>query len=106
MVVGDVVVAPFPLTNRRGYKYRPIVLLRYVDMDDWIACEVTTRRQAARMNQIGLAPADLDTGVLDKPSVVRFDRLQTINEVRFGPYIGCLTDQKLAEITAAVRALF
>ena len=106
MDAGDIVVAPFPLTNQRGYKYRPVVLLRYVDMDDWIACEITTQRQAARMNQIGLAPADLVTGVLDKPSVVRYDRLQTINEQSFGDYIGRLTDQKLAEITSAVRALF
>ena len=106
MVIGDIVVAPFAYTDRSQFKRRPVLLLRYVDMDDWVTCEITSRRRASRINQIGIESADFVTGALHRPSVVRFDRLQTINEVRFGVYIGRLTDEKLAEITSAVRALF
>ena len=106
MVVGDIVVAPFAYADRNRFKRRPVLLLRDVGMYDWITCEITSQRYASRSNQIDIEPADLATGDLDRPSVVRFNRLQTINEARFGTYIGRLTDEKLAEITAAVRALF
>ena len=106
MVVGDIIVAPFAYADRGRFKRRPVLLLRDVGMHDWITCEITSRRYASRSNQIALEPADLVTGSLNRPSVVRFDRLQTINEVRFGTYIGRITDEKLVQITAAVRALF
>jgi len=103
---GDLVESPFQYTDLSAEETRPVLLLRDVGMEDWITCRVTTNRYADRPRVIGIGDGDLAVGALPRVSVVRYDRLQTINEVRFGPYIGRLTDQKLAEITAAVRALF
>ena len=104
--VGDLVWSPFPHTNLRSITIRPITLLRYVGMDDWIACMITTNLYADRPRVISVEDGDLSVGALPLVSVVRYDRLHTINQEEFDTYIGRLTDEKLAEITAAVRALF
>ena len=107
-MVGDIVFAPFPFTNLQGAKNRPVLVVadvRYPSQLDWIVCEITSQPQTPG-NPILLAAADLQRSRLLQRSWVRPDRMATLNESVFGRTIARLTDAKLAEILAAVRALF
>ncbi len=104
-MVGDVLWATFPYTDLSGVKDRPAVVLADVGMRDWILCEITSVGQV-RTGDIAIANSDMQVGRLRRRSRVRPSRLHTLNESVFRRYIGHLTDAKLAEILAAVRALF
>ena len=107
-MVGDVVLAPFPYTSMQGAKVRPVLLLADVksdDQDDWIVCEITSS-SAIPERVIAIAQGDMQSGRMQRNSVVRPDRLHTINEGAFRRFIGRVTDAKRAEVLAAVRALF
>lgn len=104
-MVGDLVEVPFPYTDLSGRKLQPAVVLAYVGMDDWLVCEVV-ERQRGRPGEIEITPADLVEGDMGQNSWARPGRIRTLNESVFEERIGRLTDAKLAEILAAVRALF
>ena len=107
-MIGDIVILPFPYADSAEAKERPTVLLADVGNGryaDWIVCPVTRSRILHR-RAIPLSAADLVAGSLDPDSKVRPDRLSTFSESRFGNTVARLTDTKLAEILAAVRALF
>jgi mRNA interferase MazF len=97
-MVGDVLWATFPYTDLSG-------VLAEVGMRDWILCEITSVGQV-RPGDIAIADSDMQAGRLRRRSRFRPSRLHTLNESVFRRYIGRLTDAKLAEILAAVRALF
>ena len=107
-MVGDIVVVRFPYTDMREGRLRPGLIVadvNYQRQSDWIVCRVTTERLQGS-GQISLSDTDLESGRLNERSWVRPDRLMTMNESIFGNTIARLTDSKLAEILAAVRALF
>ena len=103
-MVGDVILTPFPFTNLQDTKLRPAVVLADVGSKDWILCQITSR--PARDRSIIIRADDMDSGELRLLSWARPDRLSTLNEGIFRRKVGQLTDQKLEEITAAVRDLF
>ena len=107
-MTGDIIWAPFPFTNLTAAKTRPALVVADVrdgSEYDWILCEITTGR-VHHAREITIARSDLLAGRLRANSRVRPDRMATLNESVFGNYIARLTDAKLAEILAAVRALF
>ena len=103
IMVGNIVVVRFPQTNQQLGKSRPALLLADVGMDDWIACRITTTR---RPGDILIARSDVQNGALRLDSWARPGRLQTLDGRQFRRTIGRVTDAKLAEVLAAVRALF
>ena len=104
-LVGDIVIAMFPYTDLSGAKDRPSVVVANVGMGDWILCEITGSPRS-RPGDIAIGPGDMQVGRLSPDSRVRPSRVHALNERVFGRYVGHLTDAKLAEILAAVRALF
>ena len=104
-MVGDLIWVPLLFTNLSGRQSRPAILLAYVDMDDWLVCEVV-ERQRGRPGEIEITPADLVEGDLGQNSWARPGRIRTLNESVFEERIGLLTDAKLAEVLAAVRGVF
>ena len=108
-MVGDIVWAPFPFTNLTQTKLRPVLVISDVRDGrerDWIVCEITSGR-VVHTRSIPIAPGDMQSGRLRRNnSRVRPDRMTTLDESVFQQTIARLTDDKLAEITAAVRALF
>ena len=107
-MVGNIVIVRFPYTNMRNAKLRPGLLVadvNYSNQLDWLVCQITTQL-LSNSRQIALSDVDLEAGRLDESSWVRPDRIMTMNESIFGNTIGRLTDDKLAEILAAVRSLF
>ena len=107
-MVGDIVLAPFPFADRSDNKLRPVAVLADVYESgerDWIVCEITSSNMT-RSAAIDLGPEDLASGRVARRSVIRPNRLSTINEARFGRVVAHLTQTKLDEVLAAVRALF
>ena len=107
-MVGDIVIVRFPYTDMRGATRRPGLIVgdvNYQSQVDWIVCRITTESNPGS-GQITLSNTDLANGRLSENSWVRPDRLMTMNRGIFGNTIARLTDAKLAEILAAVRALF
>ena len=105
IVVGDIVEVPFPYTDLSGQKSRPAVVLADVGMGDWLLCEITGRRRH-RPGDIEITQGDMSAGALDRNSWARPGRIHALHESLFEDTVGRLTDAKLAEILAAVRALF
>ena len=106
VMVGDLVAVRFPRTDQQPGKPRPALVLADVSapgMDDWIACQITTNR---RPGDILIALSDVLDGSLRRDSWARPGRLLTLESGQFTQTIGRLTDAKLAEVLAAVRALF
>lgn len=107
-MVGEIVWTPFPFTNLRRIKSRPVVVIAKSGMDewgDWIVCEVT-RTSHRRPISIDIAQEDMIEGRLSRPSLARPDRIATLKEDVFEYTIGRLTNAKLAEVLTATRALF
>ena len=107
-MVGDLVLAPLPFSDLRGTRIRPVIVLadvREVGENDWIVCQVTSRNYHRR-GDIAIIQSDLQQGRLALDSWARPMRLYTLDEQVFVRTIGQLTDAKLAEVLAAVRALF
>ena len=105
-MMGDIVRSPFPYTDLSGRKSRPVLLLIEAGMGDWIVCEITTRRHANSRGIVSIDADDFIIGGLPRVSVVRFDRLHTLNQRIFRQNYGRLTKAKMSYIKAAVRALF
>ena len=104
-VVGDVVEVMFPFTDLSVVKRRPAVVLADVGMNDWIVCELTSRRQS-RPGDVPVTQGDMQSGNLNRDSWARIGRLHTLNDGVFSRTFGRLTNNKREEIARAVRALF
>ena len=98
-------MATFPYTDLSGAKNRPSLVIADVGMGDWILCEITSGPRS-RPGDVAIGPGDMQIGRLSHDSRVRPSRVHALNEKLFGRYIGRLSDAKLTEILAAVRALF
>ena len=111
-MVGDIVWAPFQFTDLKQQKVRAVLVLADVTDGnelDWIVCEITTGKTHAR--EIKIDPSDIQpkarSNTLSKRnSRIRPDRLATLDQSTFKRTVGSLTTAKLAEVLAAVKALF
>ena len=104
-MVGDIVIAPFPYSDLSSTKGRPILVVANVSNADWIVRQLTSRGQR-RPGDIEITQQDMATGVLREDSWARPGYLHTLDQGRFSSAVGRLSNAKLAEILAAVRALF
>lgn len=104
-MVGDLVLVQFPFTDLAARKVRPAVVVADVGMDDWILCQMTSRRNR-RLDDIAVTQQDMQTGRLRAASWVRPGRLHTLNGSLLGRTVGQMTAQKMDEIRAAIRGLF
>ena len=107
-MVGEIVWAPFPFTDLRGAKIRPVLIVadvREPREDDWVVCEITSSAMA-RGQTIPIAPSDMVSGQLSQVSVARPGRLITLNRSVFRSTIGRVTAAKQAQVAAAIRSQF
>ena len=106
-MVGDVVLALFPFTNLQDAKIRPVLVIAdvsYPNEQDWMVCEVTSQPRADVL-QLPIAGNDLDSGRLLRSSWIRPDRVMTLNDVVFRRTIARLSDVRLGEVLAEIRAI-
>lgn len=104
MSAGDVVLLQFPFSDLSGSKLRPAVVLADVGRGDFIACQVTTNRDADAM-AVELLPASFSAGGLHATSYVRPGKLFTAHQSIVAKRVARLTGAVAETIRAAVIEL-
>jgi mRNA interferase MazF len=106
---GDVVIAAFPFTSLTGVKRRPCVVLATGDTpNDYVVAFITTVMAAANLPSATLIspshPAWGQTG-LKAASVIRADKLVTLNDSVISGAIGVLPPDLLTAVRGKLKTL-
>ncbi|MCL4178321.1 MAG: type II toxin-antitoxin system PemK/MazF family toxin [Verrucomicrobia bacterium] len=104
-VVGEVVVLPFPQTNLQAGKRRPALVVADLSGADLVLCQITSQARSDGYS-VALLGADFERGRLAVDSVVRPNRLFTVEESVVLYAAGKVKDAKLQEVKAKIRQLF
>ncbi|MGB3830772.1 MAG: type II toxin-antitoxin system PemK/MazF family toxin [Mesorhizobium sp.] len=107
VMVGDVVVLPFPYADRLAEKRRPAVVVSLPSLAQkhgivWVVM-VTSAENAGWPGDVGIS--DLDEAGLTSPSVVRPAKIATVDLTRVLRVIGRLPAADTAALTAELRSI-
>ncbi len=102
---GDVVLVPFPFTDLSGVKVRPAVVAANVGGDDVILCQVTSRFRDDGYS-ITLSDSDFVSGRLDRDSLIRANKIFTMDRHKVITVIGKLSSSKRSEICDKLVYIF
>lgn len=104
-VVGEVVILPFPQTDLRAGKRRPALVVADLTGDDLILCQITSQSRRDGYS-VPLAAGDFERGRLNVDSFIRPNRLFTVEQSVILYSAAKVTNAKLDEVRAGIRALF
>jgi len=105
---GDLLLAPFPYSDLRGLKRRPVCVVSSAAISqgpDVIVAMVTSSR--ARVTQPGMGDVVLEdwrAAGLRQPSVVRAGRLLVVEHRLLAGPLGQLSSRDLAAVDAGLKA--
>jgi mRNA interferase MazF len=102
MKKGDIVLIPFPFTNLKGAKRRPAVIL-YKGELDVIVSFITTRIKWEEKTDLLIVPDQLNG--LKKPSLIRIDKIATLEIELIIGKIGVLDEDKIIELNSMLSQL-
>jgi len=102
MKKGDIVLIPFPFTNLRGAKRRPAVIL-YKGELDVIVSFITSRIKWEEKTDLLIVP-DQSNG-LKKPSLIRIDKIATLEIELIIGKIGEVDGDKIIELNSKLSQL-
>lgn len=102
---GDVVLVPFPFTDLSGVKVRPAVVAADLGGDDVILCQVTSRFRDDGYT-IALSDSDFVEGKLDRDSLIRVNKVFTMDRRKIIVVIGKLSPSKRAEVCSKLVDIF
>src|SRR3989338_622266 len=104
-VAGDIIVVPFPFTDLSSTRKRPALVLSNLEGDDLVICEITsTIRKDSYV--VSLENKDLESGKLKTNSIIRPNRILTINRNIINYKFGKIKDSKLQEVLEKVKIVF
>ncbi len=104
---GQIAYIPFPYTDRREGKRRPVCVIssgQYNDGPDLVVAMVTS--SVLRLSAPGLGDVVLDgwrEAGLPLPSVIRTGRIETLERRLLGVLVGSLTTADLSLVDDALR---
>lgn len=97
----EVVLLPFPFSDLSSTKLRPVlVLLGANERGDFLAAQITSQTHHAV--QAPLTNADFELGTLPKASIVRPDKLFSLNQSLVVRRAGKLNPEAFARVQRAV----
>jgi mRNA interferase MazF len=96
-VRGDIVVVPFPFSDLSKAKRRPAFVIKNLEGDDLILCQITSQRIRDSYS-IEVVEADFELGSLKQTSNVRPNRIFTADQGIVLYQIGHLKPSKTEEI--------
>ncbi len=104
---GDVLVLPFPYTDRLAEKRRPALVVSKPALERahgliWVAM-ITSNRGGRRAGDVVIS--DLKRAGLPAPSLVRPPKLTSIEPARVLRKAGSLTKKDLADVLETIRHL-
>ena len=106
---GDVILISFPFTDLSGQKLRPAVIVGRVSGDDLIVAFVTSRLGGADQQTdvpLDQAQADYARSGLRVPSLIRADKLATLQRNLALRRIGSIGPSTEASVARALRYVF
>lgn len=103
MTKGDIVLVPFPFTDLSSKKRRPALVLLSGDLDIVLAF-ITTKLFYEEEFSIVVESSD-ETG-LKKQSLIRLDKLVTLDKELVIGRLGKIPDSKLSEVNQKMVQLY
>ena len=103
MIKGDIILVPFPFTNLSGSKIRPALVLISSEIDVAIAF-ITTQFNWIDNGCVEIR-ASLKNG-LKKNSLIRLDKLATIDKTIVLGKIGSLSSKEIENINLKLKDIF
>ncbi|KKW25047.1 MAG: hypothetical protein UY67_C0001G0049 [Candidatus Kaiserbacteria bacterium GW2011_GWA2_52_12] len=104
MLKGRIVLIPFPFTDLTGQKVRPALVLHVSRGEDCIVAFISTRIEKRNPYDIRVSPSS--TNGLKVESVVKVDKLATLQKKIVIGELGVLERQNLHIVDVALRKLF
>ena len=103
MGTGDVVLIAFPFTDVGSVKRRPALVLLESGTDDLLLARITSR---ATRGPWDVAVASWSAAGLLAPSVVRLDKLATLQRTLVERHVGRLSEEDRRRVGECLRDLF
>jgi len=80
---GDIILVPFPFSDLRGIKQRPVLILSKTDYnincDDVITCGITSNKKNSKYSVL-IENKDLTEGQIPATSRIKVDKLFTLEK--------------------------
>ena len=97
----EIVLLPFPFTDLSATKHRPVLVLSNSNAQrDFLAAQITSQTQYRPA--VSLVDEDFELGRLPKESIVRTDKIFTLNEALIARRVGKLTASGFERIFRAI----
>jgi len=97
-IKGDIVVLPFPFTDLSSAKKRPALVIKSLEGDDVILCQITSQARRADKYSVILDSKHFKSGSLDMSSLIRSNMLFTADKSLLLYKVGSLKDNKIKEV--------
>lgn len=102
---GDVVLVPFPFTDLSAVKQRPVLILsKDTSGDDLITCGITSNLSETE-HSVLVDQKNFSSGTLPKKSLIKVDKLFTLEQQIVKKKFGNITPETLTEVTEVFRNL-
>lgn len=99
---GEVVLLPFPFSDTRASKRRPVVVLTDRDSVGDLVCVAVTSSTADIGDRVELTRSDFARGALPRRSWVRTSKIYTVNSAVTLGRFGRLSEPALGRVRTAV----
>ena len=101
----DVVWTEFPFTDMSATKWRPALVLRQISPEDYLMCQLTSKRYAEHF--VELAPSDFDWGQVEATNAANPVKIFVLHvSLMEHPPMGRLGTSKFNDILLCIRKLF
>ncbi|MEZ4884266.1 MAG: type II toxin-antitoxin system PemK/MazF family toxin [Chitinophagales bacterium] len=105
LIVGDIVVVPFPFSDLSGSHRRPALIVATLQGDDVVLCQITGQNRSDRYAVL-LSNSDFEEGSLNRSSNIRTNRLFTASNNIIAYKVGKLNHQKRIEVKQKIEEIF
>ncbi|MGE4546105.1 MAG: type II toxin-antitoxin system PemK/MazF family toxin [Pedobacter sp.] len=101
---GDIFIMPFPFTDLKNSKVRPVLVLNSLPGNDCIVCMLTTQPSRSQF-AVSISPSDTKNAAV-RPGAIRLDRIVTCEDSVLFKKIDELEPGKLQEALHAAKTIF
>lgn len=106
---GEIVFVPFPFTNLRATKKRPVLILSRTDYNkksaDFISCGITSKIRDAD-HSVLIESKDLSEGFLPSPSQIKVGKIFTLEKNIAIRSFGKVKEEVMKKVRAEFNKLF
>jgi mRNA interferase MazF len=103
MAKGDIVLISFPFSNLNGSKLRPAIVL-IESVQDFTVCFITTQLAWQESTDLILNP--LPTNGLKKTSLIRTNKLATLDKSLSKGLIGKMNQLEIEQLNQKLKSVF